>query len=93
MVMLFEDRALKYLCAVCVRPGGILGIPPAHGRSLKLNLMGSGSPNNNMLIYSLAWPQSCPNDGVHRQQPLDRSLISLPILINNWTLNLIFNNI
>jgi hypothetical protein len=54
MVMFFKDQALKDLCAVCVRPGRILGISPGHGRSLKVNLMVSGSPNNNMQIYSLA---------------------------------------
>jgi len=58
--------ALNVLCASKCVPGGFLGIPPAHGRSIQVTFTGNGSPNNNLLIYSLTWPPSCPNNGVHR---------------------------
>ena len=65
MPMFFTDRALKSSVLYACGPGGFLGIPPVHERSFKVNFIGSGVPNNNLLIYSLTWPPSCPNDGVH----------------------------
>jgi len=56
--------ALNGCCAQSCAPGGFLGIPPAHGRSVKLTR--ANVPHDNELVYSLASPESCPVDGVHR---------------------------
>lgn len=55
MAMFLTDRALKYLFANRVWTGGIMKVPPAHGRSFEVKLLGNGSPDND-LAYSLTWP-------------------------------------
>ena len=57
--------ALNRYCAQPCAPGGFLGIPPAHGRSVKFTV--ANVSHNNQLDYSLAYPKSCPVDGVHRR--------------------------
>lgn len=56
--------ALNKYCAHPCAPGGFLVIPPAQSRSDKLIL--GDTPHDNELVYSLASPKSCPDDGVYR---------------------------
>jgi len=54
MMIFITGPGFKHILCFPVRTGGILWIPPAHGRSNKL-MMGNGSPDND-LAYSLTCP-------------------------------------
>ena len=66
--------AINRYCARLCGPGGFLGIPPAHGRGVKLAL-GNASHDND-LAYSLVAPKSCLDDGVHRPSPYSLASVS-----------------